>query len=426
MEQARLQRLAAKGRGKHKGKGKVQPSVARYTGTQSTCSICLEFFSDGDSTCRLSCRHLFHEDCWRNAILSAGDDGDQDCPNCRGSGQVIAYFPYIGATPSAQDIPASPPAATDFPNTAANAAWSDGSSAHGHQPSTAAESVHPTARSLSIRSGQLPASPQRSVRPSSARSDQLSASPQRYSIADDPDDDIENPNAAPSADVEQAFPWWQVQSPLPMPCEDSTVSLYHFNTRIPGRFSLILDTGAYTNILGGKWCRGVSSLAAQYGHPSSQSKRDQPLYIQGVGHGSQACNWNSKTPLAIKDSTGRVQLHHFEGPVVEGPTGEDLPALWGWSSMCSQGVLIETTPKQITIPGPGGYTINWAPGAITFPLSEAPSGHPVLLADHFEEYAKQAKSGISPDQLTFHASPSTPPSTSTSATSAPSPSTPPS
>ena len=68
-----------------------------FEGMDETCSICQEAFSHGQRVCRLSCRHMFHTDCWERAQLVANQQGEPrlGCPNCRGAGTLIAVWHYI-------------------------------------------------------------------------------------------------------------------------------------------------------------------------------------------------------------------------------------------------------------------------------------------------------------------------------------------
>ena len=61
------------------------------------CSICQNRFIHDESVCRLSCRHVFHAECWTDLSDShARSSGTSAfCPNCRGSGTLISAWSYI-------------------------------------------------------------------------------------------------------------------------------------------------------------------------------------------------------------------------------------------------------------------------------------------------------------------------------------------
>ena len=57
--------------------------------------------------------------------------------------------------------------------------------------------------------------------------------------------------------------------------------------------------------------------------------------------------------------------------------------------------------EMLTFPGPGGYKIEWSPGAIHFKLEKAPSGHLVMPCDAFDR-VRPTRGGVQGDQLMLH------------------------
>ena len=76
----------------------------------------------------------------------------------------------------------------------------------------------------------------------------------------------------------------------------------------------------------------------------------------------------------------------FTVPSVTG-TGNGLPILYGLDNMERHNAALEMDPtkRQLTFPGPGGYTINWSPGTVHIPLQPTPSGHLAFPLDHYDE-----------------------------------------
>ena len=63
----------------------LPPAV--YDGADEECSICQASFEQGERVCRLSCRHVFHTECW-GRFMSTPPSVDaantpRSCPNCR-------------------------------------------------------------------------------------------------------------------------------------------------------------------------------------------------------------------------------------------------------------------------------------------------------------------------------------------------------
>ena len=107
-------------------------------------------------------------------------------------------------------------------------------------------------------------------------------------------------------------------------------------------------------------------------------------------------------------SQNEADLHHFQTPVVDEP-GQDLPLILGLRSMRSKDGVLEMAAgkERLTFPGPGGYSIQWMPGAQHFPLVPAPSGHLVLPCGEYQKIQQQG--GLQRTATTFHAtSPSGP------------------
>ena len=125
------------------------------------------------------------------------------------------------------------------------------------------------------------------------------------------------------------------------------------------------------------------------------------LSIQGVGNGSQACNWKLVCPIAILHPDGQAHLHTFEAPIVEG-TGEDLPGLYGLKSMEQKRAILDTGGRKLYFPGPGDVQIILPPGSIEVPLQKAPSGHLVMVVDNFEQVTAPSKGGLPEVSMTLH------------------------
>ena len=108
----------AAGKGKSRGKGKERApdiDVVQYDGLDNECSICQDQLHRGDIVYRVTCNHLFHEDCWKNFIQHDRNVRTQ-CPTCRGPAATKAKFRYLGGT----DHPAASVAEADTLFHAAN------------------------------------------------------------------------------------------------------------------------------------------------------------------------------------------------------------------------------------------------------------------------------------------------------------------
>ena len=141
----------------------------------------------------------------------------------------------------------------------------------------------------------------------------------------------------------------------------------------------------------------------------SQRKLGQPMHIQGVGHGTQRCEWAVQMPVAMpcitEDGENSVARHFFDAPVVA-EAGAHLPALLGLKSLREKSAVLvlsaEDDQLRLVIPGPGGVEIQNSPGTVTYPLKVAPTGHLLLTCDLFEQ---TKHTPLPRQQLNFQAMP---------------------
>jgi hypothetical protein len=177
---------------------------------------------------------------------------------------------------------------------------------------------------------------------------------------------------------------------------------YHSSTRLPdGRLSVIVDTGAWTNLMGENLAKAIGQRAVDHGLKPEQRKMAEPLNIQGVG-GYQKCEWQVTCPVAVPDGQGTSALHRFSAPVVR-QSGSNLPGLLGLKSMEEHRAVIDITRKMLIFPGPGDVEIKLPPGSIEIQLEKAPSGHLVIPVDSYGNLAKR-KGGLQNPTLELHAS----------------------
>ena len=172
-----------------------------------------------------------------------------------------------------------------------------------------------------------------------------------------------------------------------LPSATQPQGYYHATTALEGtRLAFLIDPGAWTNAGGKKTMAEAAKAALRRGYKVSQRKLDHPLYLSGVGNGAQVCLWEMTIPMAIpvRGDDGKIthsELFKFVAPVVEDPTGqgkgEDLLIILGLRSQSSKKGVLEMDPgkQALTFPGPGGYEIDWKPGATRIAVEKALSSH---------------------------------------------------
>ena len=315
-----------------------------YDGNNDTCSICIQEFQAGQRVVRIRCRHIFHGECWTQVTTRMEHLGQAypQCPNCRGSGQIIAIWNYVDDTYLTQ------PGAPNLLTVA--------------QPAAEHELITPRSMATEYHFGT----------PDSHASVAMSESPWIY-------DHSRNLIVLPSTYLD-ASDWTPVGER-----SDSTpndVVSYHTDTRLrDGRPAILIDPGSVGNLGGDRWARDCSRAAVRAGRRPVEIRRSRPLSVTGVGHGSQSCTHNCRIPVMLRTVQGTSNEGTFEAPIV--PNSE-LPGLLGLHSMRNARALLDMSTLQLHLCGPGNVQYNLPPGSDTYQLEIAPSGHLVLPCGEFE------------------------------------------
>ena len=155
--------------------------------------------------------------------------------------------------------------------------------------------------------------------------------------------------------------------------------------------------------MGAKVARSLAKRSLESGHKPEQSNMERPLDIQGVGHGSQQCQWQMNCPIAITNEAGEAKLHKLTAPIVEGRGGEDLPGLLGLRSLEHERAILDCGNRMLHLVGQGEVQLTLPPGSVSIPLKKAPSGHLVMVVDDFEGVTK-VKGGVQEASLQLHSS----------------------
>jgi hypothetical protein len=144
-----------------------------------------------------------------------------------------------------------------------------------------------------------------------------------------------------------------------------------------GRQALLVDPGSWGNVSGKPWMRRSASLAVRSGRTPSQTRRERPLRVQGVGHGAQSCTHDVNLPVALPRTDGTIVEGIFTSPTINDDKS-DLPALLGLKTLIDRRAILDCTTLQLHFLGPGDLVLNLPPGSESFQLVQAPSGHLML------------------------------------------------
>ena len=327
-----------------------------------TCGICLGEQQDMDWVTTLTCHHRFHQECldqWMSHLVGA-NAARVTCPICRATVEPLDTH-RAGLAPVLLEH-LTPPNITPRSTVQSEQAVSSPPHTY-HQESPQAQSHSSPAQ----QSWNFQGTPFQSPMTPGAASSDL-------------DDELSSAWAAP---------WW----PAPGTAISESAPYYHAATKLHnGQLSMIVDPGAWTNLMGEKLARDLAERAVKSGLTPRQEPMEKPLSIQGVGNGFQECKFQMSTPIAVADDRGKTTMHQLTVPIVTG-SGADLPGLLGLRSMESLRAILDMGNRELILPGAGDPVIEWPAGTTRIPLSKAPSGHLVMVVDDFEKALKQ-KSGL--------------------------------
>ena len=217
--------------------------------------------------------------------------------------------------------------------------------------------------------------------------------------------------------LETMLPWWPQEldptlsssssgynpSRVTAPPGLAPAGVFHSSTMLPGKLSVIVDTGAWTNLCGERLAKQLANRASQNGKKVYDREMTRPLTVAGVGNGQQKCHWEVVALVAVPTKDGPTGEGTFTSPIVQG-AGENLPALLGLRSMEQQRAIVDTGGQALILPGPGEVEIVLPPGSVVVPLEKAPSGHLVMVLDDYENVGHR-RGGTPPRTMQFLAHP---------------------
>jgi hypothetical protein len=161
------------------------------------------------------------------------------------------------------------------------------------------------------------------------------------------------------------FPWFE------------SMSLFHAQVRCKGFESLLIDVGAWGNLVGALWVKRVRTRAALFGHGCQFQKLQRVLSVEGVGQNANSTSDEVTMPICLPDG----DVCSYTAPVLE---DSELPALLGLKSLSEKRCIIDTFNRRLIFVGEGGYKLQLSPGSKTYPLHSAATGHLMLQCDAWD------------------------------------------
>ena len=154
--------------------------------------------------------------------------------------------------------------------------------------------------------------------------------------------------------------------------EDKVNVMFGRSDRIQKCEALLLDTGAYKNLVGDAWVARLDKLNAEAGlKPSGRNQLMKPLTLGGVGKDTQQADKEVVIPISV-DGEKAV----FQATLVE---NSDLPALLGLNTIERMNGIIDTRTKTLILPkSRDDVKISCKPGTKELQLVQAPGGYLML------------------------------------------------
>ena len=300
-----------------------QPVPIIYEGLDEQCSICASNFEHDDRVCRLSCRHMFHTQCWNRMFgyENAHGRGTLNCPNCRGAGSIIAAWRYIDEAMVAQRLHHTGQQVANLLTT----------NTQFHQIGTPLDGrMSPLASANTAR--EVPLIPPH----------------QANGVIDEVFRDLKPVN----------HPLGPAPTPQGEPVAYGPPNghmyvtwAYHIQTRLPdGRKSLLIDPGSVGNLCGDKWAKEMAQEEARNRRAPSYQQRQRPLKVGGVGNGTQVCAYDCTLPIAFRptdERDGEPREGKINVPTVN---NSDLPGLMGTNSLKEQSSDLRLEHTQAPFP----------------------------------------------------------------------------
>jgi hypothetical protein len=142
--------------------------------------------------------------------------------------------------------------------------------------------------------------------------------------------------------------------------------------RIHGCECMLLDTGAYKNIVGDAWVERMDKINKQFGRPKHTTKTlNTKVVLGGVGTGTQESNIEVTVPCEVSG-----KKTDFKATVLK---NSDIPAILGMKTMQDNHGILDLRNKRLIFPKkPSDVKITIAEDTAVYQLEQAPGGYFML------------------------------------------------
>jgi len=103
-----------------------------------------------------------------------------------------------------------------------------------------------------------------------------------------------------------------------------------------GREGLLVDPGAFDNLVGARWVERMEKIAQEQGVEATRETLPNVIGVEGVGKEAQRAKEMTSMPGAFKTLEGTVRPARYQAPIIP---DSDIPALRGHESISQSGHL---------------------------------------------------------------------------------------
>ena len=182
------------------------------------------------------------------------------------------------------------------------------------------------------------------------------------------------------AEASMSWPVWEtltssiVSLPKSSSLDPGDTQGVHFGTsdKLKKGEAMLLDTGAFNNLVGSQWVDRMDRLNQRCGLPSStRAPLGRTVTLGGVGKNTQESSHSVRVPTSVNGDKST-----FTATVVD---GSDLPALLGMKTLRDNRSVLDLENDRLIMPQPGQtIQIVYPPGTKVLQLERAPGGFLML------------------------------------------------
>ena len=158
----------------------------------------------------------------------------------------------------------------------------------------------------------------------------------------------------------------------PAPVASMVIRDCHTSDKFKKGEAMLVDTGAFNNLVGSQWVDRMDRLNQKCGLPKrTRAPLGRTVTLGGVGKNTQESSHSVRVPTSVNGDKST-----FTATVVD---GSDLPALLGMKTLRDNRSVLDLENDRLIMPQPGQtIKIVYPPGTKVLQFERAPGGFLML------------------------------------------------